>query len=69
MILTNHPQKEPSKELCDYLQSKFGLKEEALNLGIRQSKQENAPLPIILRSFGLITLEQFQEILNWQKDN
>ena len=66
MIYTNQPQSEPSDELCKYLLNDLRITEEALELGIRQSKLENAPLPIVLRSFGLLTIDQFQEVLNWQ---
>tara|TARA_Y100001968_G_scaffold195161_1_gene179035 strand:+ start:280 stop:495 length:216 start_codon:yes stop_codon:yes gene_type:complete len=69
MILTSHSETEPGKDLCNFLQHNLGVSDDALALGIRQSILENAPLPIILRNFGLITLEQYQEILNWQNDN
>ena len=69
MILTSHPEQEPTKDLCDFLQKNLGVSDDALDLGIRQSILENAPLPIILRNFGLITLDQYQEILNWQNQN
>jgi hypothetical protein len=35
-------------------------------LGLRQSEQEQAPLPVVLWRFGLITLEQFDQVLGWQ---
>tara|TARA_Y100001968_G_scaffold115918_1_gene105244 strand:+ start:1650 stop:1865 length:216 start_codon:yes stop_codon:yes gene_type:complete len=68
MILTNYPQPEPSRDFCYFLQQEIGISKEALELGKRQSKLENAPLPIILRSFGLVTLEQYQRILSWERD-
>ena len=69
MINTSHPQPEVSIELIDYLRQKLGLSENALNLGLRQAKQEQAPLPIVLWTFGLITLEQFQDVLDWQNNH
>ncbi len=42
------------------------LSENEINLGIRQSELEQAPLPIILWSFGIISLEQYQQILDWE---
>ena len=68
MILTNSPQSLPSRELCNYILNEIGLNKEALDLGIRQSMLENSPLPFILKSFGLITMEQFQQILDWQSN-
>ena len=56
-------------KLLNFLKQKVGLSEEAINLGLRQSELEQAPLPIILWSFGLITLKQYQDVLNWEKDH
>ena len=69
MILTSHNQPEPSGKLINYLQQKIGLSEKAIELGVRQSNIEQAPLPIILWSFGLLSLNQYQQVLNWQKEN
>ena len=63
MIITSHRQPPPSPKLVAYLQQKIGITESALNLGIRQSELEQAPLPIVLWSFGLISLSQLQQIL------
>ena len=52
--------------LLKFLRQKIGLSENALNLGIRQAELEQAPLPIILWSFGLLNLSQYQEVLDWQ---
>ena len=41
-------------------------KRQALNLGLRQAELEQAPLPIVLWSFGLLSLEQLQQVLDWQ---
>ena len=68
MINTSHPKPIPSKELLAYLKQKIGLSTSSLKLGIRQSELEQAPLPIVLWSFGLINLEQYQQILDWQND-
>ena len=69
MINTSHPRQKPSKELCQFLIDKIGISENAVNLGVKQCSIENAPLPIILWSFGLITLKQFKVILTWQKEH
>ena len=66
MVLTNDSEQLPSSELCNFILNELGVTKEALELGIRQAKFENAPLPIVLRCFGLITIEQYEEILNWQ---
>jgi hypothetical protein len=33
---------------------------------LRQAELEQAPLPIVLWSFGLLNLEQLQTVLDWQ---
>tara|TARA_Y100001968_G_C19306028_1_gene691668 strand:+ start:820 stop:1029 length:210 start_codon:yes stop_codon:yes gene_type:complete len=65
MIFTNNPQTRPSKELCEFIVNELGLTVEALELGIKQSILENSPLPIVLWNFGLINLNQYQELLDW----
>jgi len=34
--------------------------------GRAQSEVEQAPLPVVLWRFGLISLEQFEQVLDWQ---
>ena len=69
MINTNQPISEPSKELCDFIIDKIGISQNALELGIKRSILENSPLPVVMWSYGLITLEQLKIILFWQRDN
>ncbi len=69
MIITSHEQPEPTVQLKNFLEQKIGLTENALNLGIRQSHLEQAPLPIVLWSFGLLSLEQYQQVQDWQIQN
>lgn len=69
MINTNHPISPPSAELCKFIIENLGLNETALNLGLKKALLENAPLPIILFSYGLINLKQYQRILIWQRNN
>mgnify|MGYP001438556058 CR=1 FL=1 len=69
MIYTNHPINPPSSELCNFVIENIGLSKTALNLGLKKALSENAPLPIILFSYGLINLNQYQKILIWQRSN
>ena len=59
----------PSEDLCNFIIDKLGISQEALNLGVKRSAMENSPLPIIMWSYGLITLTQLEIILAWLKDN
>ena len=68
MINTSKPIKPPSKELCDFIVEKLGISPGALELGIKRSNIENSPLPIVMWSYGLLTLPQLNKILIWQKN-
>ena len=59
----------PSDELCNFIIDKLGISQNALELGIKRSNLENTPLPIVMWSYGLITLSQLKIILIWLKDN
>ena len=66
MVISSSPQPPPSPALLRYLRHELGLSDNALQLGLRQSEQEQAPLPVVLWRFGLISLEQFDALLSWQ---
>lgn len=66
MVLSSQPQPAPSAQLLDFLQRRLGLSSNALTLGLRQAELEQAPLPVVLWSFGLLSLDQLQQVLDWQ---
>ena len=67
MVISSDPQPVASRALISFLQQRLGLSENAINLGIRQAQLEQAPLPVVLWSFGLLNLTQYQEVLDWQQ--
>ena len=69
MINTNNSINPPSDELCNFIIHKLGISHSALQLGIKKCSMENSPLPIVMWSYGLITLSQLKVILLWLKDN
>ena len=69
MINTSNSISPPSDELCNFIINKLGISENALELGIKRSYLENSPLPIVMWSYGLITLSQLKIILMWLKDH
>ena len=69
MINSSKPINPPSEELCDFIIDKLGISQSALELGLKRSCLENSPLPIVLWSYGLITLSQLKVILIWQKEH
>jgi hypothetical protein len=66
MVITTCPQPQPAAALLRFLRRQEGLGESALELGVRQAQLEQAPLPVVLWRYGLISLEQFDRILTWQ---
>ena len=62
MVVCSHPQPAASEALQDFLRRRLGLSSNALNLGLRQAELEQAPLPIVLWSFGLLNLDQLQQV-------
>ena len=69
MINSSKPINPPSDELCDFITDKLGISHSAMELGLKRSCLENSPLPIVLWSYGLITLSQLKVILTWQKEH
>ena len=48
-----------------FLLKEIGLSKSAINLGIRLSKKNNASLPIILWSYGLISLDELDRFYDY----
>ncbi len=69
MIHTSNSINPPSDELCDFIINKIGISNSALDLGVKRCSLENSPLPIVMWSYGLITLSQMNTILTWINDN
>jgi len=59
----------PSKNLLIFVKEEFSLNDQAISLAIKHSNLESAPFPIVLWNFGLITVEQYQVLLDWIIDN
>lgn len=69
VISSGTPPPPPPQALLRYLRSQLGLSESALALGIRQAQLEQAPLAVVLWRFGLISLQQLEQVLEWQDAN
>ena len=69
MTITNNSINPASDELCNFIIHKLKISERALELGVKRCTYENSPLPIVMWSYGLITLSQLNRILLWLKDN
>ncbi|MDI9406166.1 MAG: DUF2949 domain-containing protein [Chitinophagaceae bacterium] len=66
MVLSSGPPPPPPADLQRYLRQQLGLSESALALGLRQAQLEQAPLPVVLWRYGLINLQQLEQVLRWQ---
>ncbi|MEN9541616.1 MAG: hypothetical protein RLZZ459_1707 [Cyanobacteriota bacterium] len=66
MVICSSPQPPPSEALLRRLRQELGLSDSALELGLRQAELEQAPLPVVLWRFGLISLDQLDRLLTWQ---
>ena len=69
MINTSKPINAPSEDLCNFIHYKLGISLSAIELGIKRSFIENAPLPIVMLSYGLLTHKQLELIFIWQKNH
>ena len=69
MINSTQPINPPSDKLCDFIINKLSISQSALELGLKRSSLENSPLPIVMWSYGLISLTQLNLILSWEKDH
>ena len=69
MINTGNSINPPSEELRNFIIDKLGISEGELELGLKRCSLENSPLPIVMWSYGLITISQLKIILLWLKDN
>ena len=65
----NTNQSLPSKNILIFVKEEFSLNDQAISLAIKHSNLESAPFPIVLWNFGLITVEQYQVLLDWIIDN
>ena len=54
-----------SKEMIIYLFNEVGLDEPSIELGIKLSKKNNTPLPILLWSYGMLTIEELDSLYSF----
>ena len=54
-----------SKEMIIYLFNELGLEESTIELGIKLSIKNKTPLPIILWSYGMLTIEELDKLYSF----
>jgi len=50
------------KKIINYLLEEIGLEESSIELGVKLSIKNNTPLPILLWNYGILTLEELDEL-------
>ena len=54
-----------NKELIIYLFEEVGLEESSIELGLKLSIKNNTPLPILLWSYGMLTIEELDKLYSF----
>ena len=54
-----------SREMIIYLFKVLGLDESTIELGIKLSMKNNTPLPILLWSYGMLTIEELDKLYSY----
>ena len=54
-----------SREMIIYLFNEVGLEESSIELGIKLSIKNNTPLPILLWSYGMLTIEEIDKLYSF----
>ena len=54
-----------SREMIIYLFNVIGLDESSIELGIKLSIKNNTPLPILLWSYGILTIEELDKLYSF----
>ena len=54
-----------SKNMIIFLFDEFGLDESSIELGLKLSKKNNTSLPILLWSYGMLTIEELDKLYSF----
>ena len=54
-----------SRKMIIYLFNEVGLEESSIELGIKLSIKNNTPLPILLWSYGMLTIEELDKLYSF----
>ena len=53
------------KNIIIFLSDEIGLDEKSIELGIKLSIRNNTPLPILLWSYGMLTIEELDKLYSF----
>ena len=54
-----------SKDMIIYLLNEIGLDESSIELGLKLSIRNSTPLPILLWSYGMLTIEELDKLYSF----
>ena len=54
-----------SKDMIIYLFNEIGLDESSIELGLKLSMRNNTPLPVLLWSYGMLTIEELDKLYSF----
>ena len=54
-----------SREMINFLLNVVGLDESSIELGIKLSLKNNTPLPVLLWSYGMLTIEELDKLYSF----
>ena len=54
-----------SKEMIIFLFNEIGLDESSIELGLKLSIKNNTPLPILLWSYGMLTIDELDKLYSF----
>ena len=54
-----------SKKMIIYLLNEIGLDESSIELGLKLSLKNKTPLPILLWSYGMITIDELDKLYSF----
>ena len=54
-----------SKNIIIYLIDEIGIDESSIELGLKLSLRDNTPLPILLWSYGMLTIEELDKLYSF----
>ena len=58
-----------SKKMIFFLLDEIGLDHSSIELGLKLSKRNNTPLPILLWSYGILTIDELDKLYSFLFQN
>lgn len=58
-----------NRKLLDFLQEQLALPEPSIAMAVRLCQKTSGHLPMILWQYGLVSLEQLEQIFDWSANS